>query len=60
LRDVTVEELRSHTFPAGSMGPKVEAVCRFVERTHGVAVIGALDDAADVVAGAAGTRVHLS
>jgi carbamate kinase len=60
LRDVTVAELRSYSFPAGSMGPKVEAVCRFVERTNGVAVIGALDDAAAVIAGTAGTRVRIS
>jgi carbamate kinase len=60
LHDVTVSELRSYSFAAGSMGPKVEAVCRFVERTRGVAVIGALDDAAEVVAGEAGTRVRLS
>jgi carbamate kinase len=60
LHDVTVADLRSHSFPAGSMGPKVQAVCRFVERTHGVAVIGALDDAAGVIAGTSGTRVRLS
>lgn len=26
-------ELRARSFPAGSMGPKIEAVCRFVEAT---------------------------
>ena len=36
--------LRGHDFPAGSMGPKVEAVCRFVERTGGRAVIGGLGE----------------
>jgi carbamate kinase len=44
-------------FPAGSMGPKVEAVVRFVERTGGTAAIGALDDLAAVVAADAGTQV---
>jgi carbamate kinase len=39
------------------MGPKVEAACRFAERTGGIAAIGSLDDAAAVVAGSAGTRV---
>jgi carbamate kinase len=34
--------LRGLPFPAGSMGPKVEAVCRFVERTGGRAAIGQL------------------
>ena len=42
LGRVTVDELRQQTFPAGSMGPKVEAACRFVEATGGRAAIGAL------------------
>lgn len=41
---------------AGSMGPKVEAGLRFAEATGGLAAIGALDDAAGVLAGRAGTR----
>src|SRR4249919_2034804 len=32
--------LRREQFPAGSMGPKVEAVCRFVEVTGDLAAIG--------------------
>jgi carbamate kinase len=39
------------------MGPKVEAACRFVERTGGVAAIGSLDDVEDLLAGRAGTQV---
>lgn len=57
LREVTPHELRAHSFPAGSMGPKVDAACRFVERTGGVASIGALVDAAQVLAGGSGTRI---
>ncbi|WP_436533092.1 carbamate kinase [Actinoplanes sp. HUAS TT8] len=53
----TPAELRREKFPAGSMGPKVEAVCRFVELTGGLAAIGALDDAATILAGKAGTVV---
>ena len=34
--------LRRENFPAGSMGPKVEAVCRFIEVTGDIAAIGAL------------------
>ena len=49
--------LRSLSFPAGSMGPKVDAACRFVERTGGVAAIGALPDAEAILAGGAGTTV---
>lgn len=41
----TPGRLRRLDFAAGSMGPKVEAACRFVERTGGEAVIGALEDA---------------
>ena len=39
------------------MGPKVEAVCRFVERTGCEAAIGSLDHLADVLAGRTGTWV---
>jgi carbamate kinase len=39
----TPRELRSFTLAAGSMGPKVEAACRFAERTGRVAAIGAID-----------------
>ncbi|KUL28157.1 carbamate kinase [Actinoplanes awajinensis] len=53
----TPAELRRERFPSGSMGPKVEAVCRFVELTGGVAAIGALDDAAAILSGKAGTVV---
>jgi carbamate kinase len=38
-------------FPAGSMGPKVEAACRFVERTGGTAAIGSLDQVEPAVPG---------
>jgi len=51
------EELRARPFPAGSMGPKVEAACRFVEATGGMAAIGRLDDAEALLAGKAGTMV---
>ncbi|HTP21841.1 MAG TPA: carbamate kinase [Solirubrobacteraceae bacterium] len=49
--------LRSQSFPSGSMGPKVDAVCRFVELTGGVAAIGALADAGAILSGSAGTLV---
>jgi carbamate kinase len=42
------------------MGPKVEAACRFVERTGGWAAIGPLEEASAVVAGTAGTRIASS
>jgi carbamate kinase len=57
LGEVTPAELRRLRFEPGSMGPKVEAACRFVERTGGTAAIGALDEAAELLAGRAGTQV---
>jgi carbamate kinase len=53
----TPAALRREHFPAGSMGPKVEAVCRFVEITGDLAAIGALTDATLILAGKAGTVV---
>lgn len=53
----TPEQLRSLGLPAGSMGPKAEAVSRFVDRTGGRGVIGALDDVLGMLAGTAGTVV---
>jgi len=50
-------ELRSLAFDSGSMQPKVEAACRFVEATDATAAIGALEDAVRVLAGEAGTTV---
>jgi carbamate kinase len=57
LTDATTAELRGLTFAPGSMGPKVEAACRFVEQTGGVAAIGALRDATRLLTGERGTRV---
>lgn len=54
----TVAELRAPKFPAGSMGPKVDAACRFVEATGKPAMIGRLDDAEELLAGTAGTLVE--
>ena len=53
LRVVATEQM----FAPGSMGPKVEAVTRFVERTGGTAAITSLDQLSAAVAGKAGTRV---
>ncbi|WP_104106385.1 carbamate kinase [Nocardioides sp. 616] len=57
LRRTTPPALRALGFAAGSMGPKVEAVSRFVEVTGGVAAIGSLDEAVAILAGTAGTIV---
>ena len=57
IRTIDADELRSLRFASGSMGPKVEAACRFVEATGGTAAIGSLADAEAVVRGESGTRI---
>jgi carbamate kinase len=58
---VTVKELRDLAaeghFASGSMGPKVDAVCRFVEQGGQRAVITNLENIVEGVAGNAGTVV---
>ena len=57
IRTIDTASLRAMRFAAGSMGPKVEAACRFVEATGAAAAIGSLGDAAGVVRGECGTLV---
>jgi carbamate kinase len=57
LTRVTSAELRALALAEGSMGPKAAAAAEFVEGTGGVSAIGALEDAAAIVRGEAGTRV---
>jgi carbamate kinase len=57
LDEVTVDELRAGEFAAGSMGPKVGAAIRFVERTGKRAAIGGLADIETIVEGSGGTQV---
>lgn len=45
------------SYPAGSMGPKVQAAVEFAKATGNTAVIGALGDIEAIVRGEAGTRV---
>ncbi|QTE01974.1 carbamate kinase [Streptomyces cyanogenus] len=58
LLDATPRELRHGGFPSGSMGPKAEAAARFVEHTGGLAAIGALDAAYEIVHGRSGTLIR--
>jgi carbamate kinase len=60
LRTLTLEQLASHQFSAGSMGPKVEACAAFVRATGCPATIGALADATELLQGAVGTTVRSS
>lgn len=59
LHRVTPEMLEAFDFPDGSMGPKVLAACRFVRHTGHRAAIGALSELEQLVAGIAGTQIHL-
>jgi carbamate kinase len=60
LERVTPNELRAQRFAAGSMGPKVDAAIRFVERTGKRAAIGGLTEIEAIVDGDAGTQVLAS
>jgi carbamate kinase len=51
------DAMAQFAFPAGSMGPKVDAACRFVRATRQRAVIGALADLPAIVRGEKGTQV---
>lgn len=58
VHETTSAQLRAMRLPAGSMGPKVEALCRFVESGGQLGAIGSLEDAADLMRGRAGTIVR--
>ena len=58
IRQAAPGQLRARSLPAGSMGPKVEAACRFVEATGRMAAIGRLGEASALLASQAGTAVR--
>jgi carbamate kinase len=61
LETVTVSEIRKYMnaghFPAGSMGPKVEAAIRFIEGGGKRAIIGHLNEALPALRGETGTHI---
>jgi carbamate kinase len=57
IHRANASELARLPFPAGSMGPKVEAACRFAQTTGHTAAIGALADVAAIARGEKGTLV---
>ncbi|MCG6970982.1 MAG: carbamate kinase [Gammaproteobacteria bacterium] len=57
LKHIAPQQLRQYSFAPGSMAPKVEAACEFVETTGGIAGIGRLQDAAAILRGEAGTLI---
>jgi len=57
IRTGTPLAFRSERFAPGSMAPKVDAACRFVEATGRRAAIGSIEEAAAIIAGRAGTTI---
>ena len=57
LGESSAAELRGMAWDPGSIGPKVEAACRFAETRGNPAAIGALEDAAAILRGECGTQV---
>ncbi len=57
LGESSAAELRGMAWDPGSIGPKVEAACRFAETRGNLAAIGALEDAAAILRGESGTQV---
>lgn len=59
LGSVSPKTLAGMTFPAGSMGPKIDAACRFVQASGRRAVIGSLDQIEAMLSGSAGTQITM-
>ena len=57
LESVKPDELKSYSFAAGSMGPKVKAAIDFVSGGRKMAGIGRLEDALEILEQRAGTVV---
>jgi carbamate kinase len=57
IRRASPAFLAAMPFAAGSMGPKVDAACRFAKATGKNAAIGALADLSRIIAGDAGTTI---
>ncbi|NAZ96842.1 carbamate kinase [Vibrio toranzoniae] len=57
LRSTTPSELAKFEFDAGSMGPKIEASCEFIQQGGKVVGIGALEDGLQILQGQAGTNI---
>lgn len=58
LENVTLEQMKQYSFPAGSMGPKVDACCQFVEKTGQSGHIGDLSFALEIIEGKSGTHIQ--
>jgi carbamate kinase len=57
IRAAHPDALEEFQFATGSMGPKVQAACRFVRETGRRSMVGRLQDLCDIVDGRAGTLI---
>jgi carbamate kinase len=61
VEQMSVDQARAHLvegeFPAGSMGPKVEALCRFATTTQRAGIVTSIERALDGLEGRAGTMI---
>jgi carbamate kinase len=60
IRRASPAALNAMSFASGSMGPKVQAACRFAGLTEKKAAIGALADLEQIIAGNAGTTISVT
>ena len=62
IREISADELLKYQkeghFPAGSMGPKVEAAIRFVRNGGKETIITSIEKAWDAIKGKTGTHIH--
>ncbi|MGF1765671.1 carbamate kinase [Aliivibrio kagoshimensis] len=57
IRSTTPKELSQYEFDAGSMGPKIEASCEFINQGGKLVGIGDLEDGLSILNGTAGTNI---
>jgi carbamate kinase len=60
IKQAGAASLNLGDFAPGSMGPKIEATIGFATETGRPSSIGRLEDVADIVAGAVGTRIDIA
>lgn len=57
ISSITAKDLGQYTFDEGSMGPKIEASCEFINQGGAFVGIGSLEDGLKILEGKAGTNI---
>ena len=57
IKNISPSDLKKMNFAKGSMGPKIEASCNFVNNTNKRAAIGKLSEVQDIIDEKAGTQI---